>query len=51
VAIEALVSVALPAAGYDPDALGSAPPRIMRILCAEDVRIAVGRNLPRKERE
>ena len=38
-------------AGYGPDAIGSALPRIMRILQAEDVRIEVGRALTRKERE
>jgi hypothetical protein len=38
-------------AGYLPDAIGSALPRIMRILDAEDVRIAAGRTLSRKERE
>ena len=49
--VEALISAALREAGYGPDAVGSALPRIMRILYAEDVRIAVGRNLSRKERE
>jgi hypothetical protein len=48
---EALITAALREAGYGPDAIGSALPRIMRILDAEDVRIAVGRNLSRKERE
>ncbi|MEO5629840.1 MAG: polyprenyl synthetase [Thermomonas sp.] len=48
---EALISVALREAGYSADAIGSAMPRIMRILDAEDVRIAVGRSLSRKERE
>jgi hypothetical protein len=38
-------------AGYGPDAIGSALPRIMRILQAEDVRIVMGRSLSRKERE
>ena len=49
--VEALISAALREAGYGPDAIGSALPRIMRILQAEDVRIAVGRPLSRKERE
>ena len=49
--VEALISAALREAGYGPDAIGSALPRIMRILDAEDVRIAVGRSLSRKERE
>ena len=49
--VEALISAALRDAGYGPDAIGSALPRIMRILQAEDVRIAVGRSLSRKERE
>jgi hypothetical protein len=48
---ESLISAALREAGYTPDAIGSALPRIMRILDAEDVRVAVGRNLSRKERE
>jgi hypothetical protein len=48
---EALISAALREAGYGPDAVGSALPRIMRILDAEDVRIAMGRSLSRKERE
>jgi hypothetical protein len=48
---ESLISAALREAGYGPDAIGSALPRIMRILDAEDVRAAVGRNLSRKERE
>jgi hypothetical protein len=48
---EALISAALREAGYGPDAVGSALPRIMRILDAEDVRIEVGRSLSRKERE
>ncbi|RRN59513.1 polyprenyl synthetase [Pseudoxanthomonas sp. SGNA-20] len=42
---------ALVEAGYGPDAVGSALPRIMRILQAEDVRLEVGRPLSRKERE
>jgi hypothetical protein len=49
--VEDLISAALREAGYGPDAVGSALPRIMRILYAEDVRIAVGRSLSRKERE
>ena len=49
--VEALISAALREAGYGPDAIGSALPRIMRILQAEDVRIAMGRSLSRKERE
>ncbi len=49
--IEALIKAALREAGYGPDAIGSALPRIMRILQAEDVRIEVGRTLSRKERE
>jgi hypothetical protein len=49
--VEALISTALREAGYGPDAVGSALPRIMRILYAEDVRLAVGRSLSRKERE
>ncbi len=48
---ETLVRTALRDAGYGPDAIGSALPRIMRILQAEDVRIAMGRSLSRKERE
>ncbi|MEF9976960.1 MAG: polyprenyl synthetase [Thermomonas sp.] len=48
---EALIKAALRDAGYGPDAIGSALPRIMRILQAEDVRIEVGRTLSRKERE
>ena len=48
---EALIKAALREAGYGPDAIGSALPRIMRILQAEDVRIEVGRALTRKERE
>lgn len=48
---ETLITVALREAGYGPDAIGSAMPRIMRILDSEDVRIAVGRTLSRKERE
>jgi hypothetical protein len=49
--VEALISAALREAGYGPDTVGSALPRIMRILYAEDVRLAAGRNLSRKERE
>lgn len=48
---ETLIKAALREAGYGPDAIGSALPRIMRILQAEDVRIEVGRPLTRKERE
>ncbi len=49
--VEALIDAALREAGYGPDAIGSALPRIMRILQAEDVRIEIGRVLSRKERE
>lgn len=49
--VEALIKAALREAGYGPDAVGSALPRIMRILHAEDVRIEMGRVLSRKERE
>ena len=49
--VEALIKTALREAGYGPDAIGSALPRIMRILQAEDVRIEMGRVLSRKERE
>jgi hypothetical protein len=49
--VEALISAALREAGYGPDTVGSALPRIMRILYAEDVRLAAGRALSRKERE
>lgn len=48
---EALIRAALRDAGYGPDAVGSALPRIMRIIYAEDVRIEMGRVLSRKERE
>lgn len=48
---ETLIKAALREAGYGPDVIGSALPRIMRILQAEDVRIEVGRALTRKERE
>jgi hypothetical protein len=48
---ETLIKAALREAGYGPDAIGSALPRIMRILQAEDVRMEVGRPLTRKERE
>lgn len=48
---EAIITAALREAGYLPDAIGSAMPRIMRILDAEDVRLAAGRTLSRKERE
>ncbi len=49
--VEALISATLREAGYGPDAVGSALPRIMLILHAEDIRIAVGRSLSRKERQ
>ena len=49
--IEAMLSSVLREAGYGPDAIGSALPRILRILEAEDVRIEMGRPLSRKERE
>lgn len=49
--MEALLRAALLEAGYGPDAIGSAMPRILRILQAEDVRIEAGRTLSRKERE
>lgn len=49
--VEALITAALREAGYGPDAIGSALPRILRILQAEDVRIEMGRALSRKERE
>jgi hypothetical protein len=48
---EALLIAALQEAGYDADAIGSAMPRILRILEAEDVRVQLGRKLSRKERE
>lgn len=48
---ETLIRAALREAGYGPDAVGSALPRIMRIIYAEDVRIEMGRVLSRKERE
>ena len=48
---ETLIKAALREAGYGADAIGSALPRIMRILQAEDVRIEMGRVLSRKERE
>ncbi|HMM25392.1 polyprenyl synthetase [Pseudoxanthomonas sp. F11] len=48
---ETILSAALREAGYGPDAIGSALPRILRILEAEDVRIEMGRPLSRKERE
>ena len=48
---ETILSAALREAGYGPDAIGSALPRILRILEAEDVRIEMGRALSRKERE
>ena len=46
--IEALLGAALREAGYGQDAIGSAMPRILRILEAEDVRIEMGRNLSRR---
>ncbi len=49
--VEALLTAALREAGYGPDAIGSAMPRMLRILQAEDVRIEMGRALTRKERE
>lgn len=48
--VETILVAALREAGYGPDAIGSAMPRIMHILHAEDVRIEVGRSLSRKER-
>ena len=48
---ETILRAALREAGYGPDAIGSALPRILRILEAEDVRIEMGRPLSRKERE
>ena len=48
---ETLIKAALREAGYGPDAIGSALPRIMKLLQAEDVRIEIGRTLTRKERE
>ena len=49
--VESLLRAALREAGYGPDAIGSALPRMMRILQAEDVRLEVGRPLSRKQRE
>ena len=49
--VETLIKAALREAGYGADAIGSALPRIMRILQAEDVRVEMGRPLSRKERE
>ena len=49
--VEALITAALREAGYGQDAVGSALPRIMRILQAEDVRVEMGRSLSRRERE
>ncbi len=49
--LEALLTAALREAGYSQDTIGSAMPRLLRILEAEDVRLEVGRNLSRKERE
>ena len=48
---ETLIKAALREAGYGSDAIGSALPRIIKILQAEDVRIEMGRVLSRKERE
>ena len=48
---ETLIKAALREAGYGADAIGSALPRIMRILQAADVRTEMGRALSRKERE
>jgi hypothetical protein len=48
---EDILRAALREAGYGQDAIGSALPRIMRILQAEDVRVEAGRALSRKERE
>ena len=48
---EALIKAALRDARHGPDAVGSALPRIMRILQAADVRIEMGPDLSRKERE
>ena len=49
--VESLLRAALREAGYGPDAIGSALPRMLRILQAEDVRLEVGRPLSRKARE
>lgn len=49
--VEALPKAALRDAGYGADAIGSALPRILRILQTEDVRVEMGRSLSRKERE
>lgn len=49
--IKTLLTAALREAGYEQDAIGSAMPRLLRILEAEDVRIEMGRKLSRKERE
>ena len=49
--LEALLTAALREAGYSQDTIGSAMPRLLRILEAEDVRLEVGRSLSRKERE
>jgi len=49
--LETLLTAALREAGYDQDTIGSAMPRILRLLEAEDVRIEAGRALSRKERE
>ena len=49
--LEALLTSDLREAGYGQDAIGSAMPRLLRIMEAEDVRIEMGRSLSRKERE
>jgi hypothetical protein len=49
--LEALLTAALREAGYGQDTIGSAVPRLLRIMEAEDVRIEMGRSLSRKERE
>lgn len=49
--LEALLTAALREAGYGQDTIGSAMPRLLRIMEAEDVRIEMGRSLSRKERE
>lgn len=49
--LEALLIAALREAGYGQDTIGSAMPRLLRIMEAEDVRIEMGRSLSRKERE
>jgi hypothetical protein len=49
--IEALLTAALREAGYGQDAIGSAMPKLLHTMEAEDVRIEMGRSLSRKERE